>query len=228
MSVKDKVMLKRILNIYVFIGFAFSGTAALIYEVVWTRELAIMIGVSTYAVTTMLVSFMAGLSVGGWIGASNKRWKGRPYLVFALLELGIGVMGIMVFPVIKALEPLYIATFYAFHLTYNTFSFVQFIISFLIMGIPTTLMGMTFPVAVKLISHEKAHVGEKVGYLYGFNSFGAILGAVLSGFVLIPLFGMRRADLTAAFLNIGTAAVIFLLMALEHKFSRSGHSPLAS
>jgi spermidine synthase len=149
---RDKELRERIAEKFIFVGFGLSGTAALIYEVVWTRSLSTIIGSSTYALATMLAAFMAGLSVGGGVGAVLSHRIKKLNVAFALCELGIGIMGILTIPVIKALTPLYIRTFYAFHLSFNTFSLVQFVIIFMVMGIPTTLMGLAFPIVIKLFS----------------------------------------------------------------------------
>jgi len=195
----------------VFVGFGLSGAAALIYEVVWTRCLSTIMGSSTYAVSTMLAAFMTGLSIGGWLGAVLAPRLKRLGLAFALCEMGIGVAGLVTIPVIMALTPLYMKTFYSFHLSFSSFSVVQFVIIFLIMGVPTTLMGMTFPFVVKLFSAEGQDVGRQAGLLYGINTFGAIIGSTVAGFLLIPRIGVNGTAVVAASLNIFTALVILIL-----------------
>ncbi|MBU0729444.1 MAG: fused MFS/spermidine synthase [Proteobacteria bacterium] len=202
---------QKLISRFVFLGFGLSGAAALIYEVVWTRSLSTIMGSSTYAVSTMLAAFMAGLSVGGWLGAILIPKIKRISLAFAYCELGIGLAGIIVMPVILALTPLYMKSFYTFHLSFNTFSIVQFIIVFMIMGIPTTLMGMTFPFVVKLFAKEGSDAGQQAGFLYGINTLGAIVGSTAAGFLLIPTLGVKGAALIAASLNIFTAGIIIIL-----------------
>jgi spermidine synthase len=195
----------------IFFAFGLSGAAALIYEVVWTRSLSTVMGSSTYALSTMLAAFMAGLSFGGWLGSRLTGGIKRLERMFALCELGIGLIGIISIPVINALTPLYISSFYAFHLSFSTFSFVQFIIAFMVMGIPTTLMGITFPVIINLFTEGRTDIGRQSGKLYSINTLGAILGSVSAGFLLIPLLGLKGATYTAATLNIIVALSIFLL-----------------
>lgn len=197
---------------FIFFGFGLSGAAALIYEVVWTRCLSTIMGSSTYAVSTMLAAFMTGLSIGGWIGAMLAPRLKKLGLAFALCEMGIGLAGFITIPVIMALTPLYMKSFYSFHLSFNSFSVVQFVIVFLIMGIPTTLMGMTFPLVVKLFSVEGQDVGRQTGLLYGINTFGAIIGSTIAGFFLIPRIGVNGTAIIAASLNILTACVILILL----------------
>ena len=208
---QDGKLREQIAEYFLFIGFGLSGAAALIYEVAWTRSLSTIMGSSTYALSTMLAAFMAGLSVGGWFGAKLTQKIAGLKTAFALCELGTGVIGLITIPVIKALTPLYMKSFYAFHLSFNTFSFVQFVIAFMIMGIPTTLMGITFPVIIKLFSKEGRDVGVQSGRLYSINTFGAIIGSTVAGFLLIPALGVSGAAVSAASINIFTAVIILML-----------------
>jgi spermidine synthase len=201
----------RLLKLFLFMAFGFSGAAALIYEVVWTRSLSNVMGSSTYALTTMLAAFMAGLAAGGFIGSRLTVRFRNMVLIFALCELGIGLVGVLSIPVIESLTPIYILSFYTFHLSFEEFSLVQFIINFLIMGVPTTLMGITFPVLIKYFSSQGSDIGKRSGQLYGVNTFGAIVGTLAAGFLLIPLIGVRWTAVSAAALNITTATVIMLL-----------------
>ncbi len=168
-------------------------------------------GSSTYALSTMLSVFMAGLSIGGLVGARFAPRLEKPERVFALSELGIGVTGLLTVPAIRAMTPLYIASFYAFHLSFNAFSVVQFFIVFLVMGIPTTLMGLTFPVAVRYFTLNRQEASRESGHLYFINTLGAIAGSLSAGFLLVPLFGNKWAAVTAATLNIASACVILFL-----------------
>jgi spermidine synthase len=202
---------EKALSKIIFIGFGLSGMAALTYEVVWTRSLSTVMGSSTYALSTMLAAFMAGLSLGGWLGARFSPRIRNMAVAFALCELGIGLVGFITIPLIKALTPVYVASFHLFHLSFNTFSLVQFVIIFLIMGIPTTLMGLTFPLVVRLFTRGGEDAGKQSGNLYCINTFGAIVGAISAGFLLIPLIGARGTAMAAAAVNIFTALLILIL-----------------
>src|SRR5512133_3845768 len=194
-----------------FLAFGLSGGSALIFEVVGPRTLSTVMGSSTYALSTMLAAFMAGLSVGGGLGAVASRKVKDPVRAFALCELGIGVAGLVVAPLMHGLTPLYIATYYAFHESFAAFYVVQFVIAFLLMGIPTTLMGMTFPLTVRLFAEWRGEPGRQAGRLYAVNTFGGIVGSIAAGFILIPLIGVTRTALVAAVLNIVNAIAILAL-----------------
>lgn len=203
--------LERIRNNFIFLGFGLSGAAALIYEVVWTRSLSTVMGSSTYAVSTMLAAFMAGLSVGAALGAYLSPRIRRPYLAFAWCEFGIGCTGLLTIPVIMAATPLYIKSFYAFHLSFKAFSAVQFAIIFAIMAAPTTLMGLTFPLVMKLFSSNGQDIGTQTGRLYCINTFGAIIGSTAAGFFLIPALGIKGTAIVAASTNILVAIITLIL-----------------
>lgn len=203
--------LEIIRNNFVFFGFGLSGAAALIYEVIWTRSLSTVMGSSTYAVSTMLAAFMAGLSVGGALGAFLSPRIRRPYLAFAWCEFGIGFTGLLTIPVIMAATPLYIKSFYAFHLSFKAFSAIQFAIIFSIMAAPTTLMGLTFPLVIKMFSSNGRDVGTQAGRLYCINTFGAIIGSTAAGFFLIPSLGIKGTAIVAASTNILVAIITLLL-----------------
>ncbi len=209
-------MRHRFLNKFIFFAFGLSGASALIYEIIWTRSLSTVMGASTYALSTMLAAFMAGLSLGGWIGSRlSTRYKNMA-IVFAMCELGIAITGLLTVPLIKGLMPLYIMVYYSFHLSFNTFSFVQFVVNFLIMGIPTTLMGITFPVVIKYFATQGRDVGRESGRLYSMNTFGAIAGSLAGGFLLIPTLGLMGASHVAATMNLIVAFVI-LGLSKQHK-----------
>lgn len=201
----------RLLRPTLFLAFGLSGASALIFEIVWTRTLSTVMGSSTYALSTMLAAFMAGLSVGGGLGAVASRKVKDPVRAFALCELGIGVAGLVVAPLMHGLTPLYIATYYAFHESFAAFYVVQFVIAFLLMGVPTTLMGMTFPLTVRLFTEWRGEPGRQAGRLYAINTFGGIVGSVAAGFILIPLIGVTRTALIAAVLNVVNAIAILVL-----------------
>ncbi len=204
-------MYSKALRLALYAGFGLSGMAALIYEVVWTRSLSTIMGSSTYALSTMLAAFMAGLATGGWIGSVISDKSENPARTFAILELTIGITGLLTIPLINSLTPLYMLSFYSFNLSFNTFSIVQFLICFLIMGIPTTFMGLTFPFIIKVFATGSEDIGRKTGRLYSINTFGAIIGSIAAGFILIPLIGAKATVIVAAAINITTALVILTM-----------------
>jgi len=186
----------------ILIAFGFSGAAALIYEVTWTRSLSIILGSTTYALSTLLSTFMAGLALGGFIGGKLADRAKNLLLIFGLLELGIGIFGLITIPLIHMIPPLYFKIYRAYHVSPSLYFLFQFLLCGLIMLVPTTLMGATFPVVSKKVTTSLNEMGRGVGNAYSFNTFGAILGSFSAGFILMPLLGVRIAAIIAACLNI--------------------------
>jgi spermidine synthase len=205
------------LHYFVFFAFGLSGTAALIYEVVWTRKLSLIMGSSTYALSTMLAAFMTGLALGGTLGGVLVPKLQRHLRAFALCEVGIGLSALLTIPLITALTPLFMKIYFVFHSSFRAFSIVQFCVVFVIILVPTTLMGMTLPLVIKHFDDGRSEIAARAGYLYAFNTFGAVIGSMGAGFVLIPLLGVSDATLMAALLNLTGGLVILTFSEIDQR-----------
>lgn len=189
-------------------GFGISGAAALTYEVVWTREISLVLGSTIYAVSTMLTAFMAGLALGSYLGGlAGDRFK-NPVLLFSLCEFGVGIFGLLSIPLIKLLPPFYFYLYSNFHLKPEAFFMFQFCLCMLIMLVPTTLMGATFPLASKSLVSDVNELGRQVGGLYSFNTLGAVAGSFTAGFFLVPFFGLNTATIIAGCANVAAGLMI--------------------
>lgn len=196
------------IEVLLLLGLCLSGAAALIYEVTWMRALSLVIGSTSYAVSTMLASFMAGLALGAYLGGLWADRTKNPTFTFGLLEAGIAAFGLITFTIIKNLSPAYAWMFYSFNLSFFSFSFIQFILSFTVMLIPTTLMGATFPMVLKARAKNIGEIGREAGDAYSINSLGAIIGSFAAGFILIPVFGSAMSNIVAACLNLAAAVLL--------------------
>jgi spermidine synthase len=200
------------LHYFVYFAFGFSGAAALVYEVVWTRKLATIMGSSTYALSTMLAAFMLGLSLGGLLGGLWVPRLKRHLRAFAICEIAIGLSALATIPLIEAAAPLFLRIYFVFHASFQAYTAAQFGVVLLVMLVPTTLMGMTFPLVIRHFAAGRSETARRAGFLYAFNTFGAVIGSTAAGFWLIPRLGAGDATLMAALLNIGAALVILLLL----------------
>jgi spermidine synthase len=192
-------------------AFAFSGMAALMYEVLWTRELSLVFGSTVYAVSMMLASFMSGLSLGAWLGG---KWADRSdnlLMLFGKLEFGIAVFGLLSLPLVQVLPSAYFLVYDSFRPTFGLFFGFQLLLSFLIMLVPTTFMGATFPVVSKINTAALDELGTDVGNVYSINTLGSIAGSLLTGFVLIPLIGVKATTFVAAILNLAVSLTMFAI-----------------
>jgi len=192
----------------ILIAIGLSGMAALIYEVVWTRMLSLIFGSTVYAVATMLCAFMAGLALGSYLMARKVDKIKNLAMYFGLLQLGIGIYGILFLFSLGYLQYPYFWLYQAFHNYFWLFIFAQFLLYFLVLLIPTTMFGAIFPLATKIFTKGMDEVGKDVGYIYSANSLGSVLGPFLAGFILIPLIGVSKTAVVAAAVNILLGLII--------------------
>ncbi|MDP2168182.1 MAG: fused MFS/spermidine synthase [Thermodesulfovibrionales bacterium] len=193
------------------LAFCLSGAAALLYEVVWTRALSLILGSTTYALSTMLATFMAGLAIGAYLGGKIADGKKNLIFYFGLLELGIGFFGLITVPLIYSLPPVYFKMYKSFHLSPQLYFIFQFLFSAAIMLVPTTLMGATFPIVSKRLTRQMDEMGRRVAMAYSLNTLGAIFGSLSAGFLLIPAIGIKWSSFSAGCLNILVGGAVILL-----------------
>lgn len=187
--------------------FFFSGTTGLIYEVLWTRMLGLVFGHTVFAITTVLAAFMAGLGLGSYLFGRMADRHAHPLRLYGLLEVGIGIYAFLTPILFARAEAIYIGLHKSLGLSPFAFSLAQFLLIFVILLVPTTLMGATLPVLSRFFVHEIAALGGQIGRLYALNTFGAVLGTYAAGFHLIPALGVRTTLLLAAVANVGIGAL---------------------
>lgn len=178
------------------LAFGISGFCALGYEVLWTHLLVLFLGSTTYAFTTMLAAFLFGIAFGSALFARFVDRFRRPGWVFAWVQAGIGVFSAILFPIYAELYPIVRAIGFGGRP-------MVFFVCVLLMLLPTTLMGASFPLVAKIVGRHLPRLARTVGGVYAANTLGAILGSIGGGFVILPLFGMRDGVLFLALLNVG-------------------------
>src|SRR5262249_37649208 len=133
---------------------------------------------------------------------------------YALVEGGVGVYALLV-PVILAGYPALARGLYgAMGDHYVALSLGRFVAAALLLGLPTTLMGATLPLLARHFIQQPwqmRRIGLRLGTLYAVNTFGALVGAFVAGFVLLPLVGVRATNYTAAAINLGLCAFVLTL-----------------
>ncbi len=189
-------------------GLGLSGAASMMYEVAWTRALALVIGSSTYAFSTMLVTFLTGLALGSYLFARVAGRRRITPVFFGGLQLGIGLSALLVTPFFDRLPEVFLRLFQISQ-SPGFMKLVQFIVSALAMFVPTLFMGATFPCAIQIASTTMNRVGRDVGRVYFVNTGGAIAGTVVAGFGLIPLWGLQATIQLAVSLNLCLALALF-------------------
>lgn len=186
-----------------------SGATGLAYQVLWVRELKLVFGASTFAVSTVLAAFMGGLALGGFAVARFADRLPRPLRTYGLLEIGVGAYALLFPLLVTSVTPIYLAVWRALEPGPVIFGLVQFALVGSILLLPTAAMGATLPLLARATIRELGRAGDRIGTLYAVNTFGAVAGAALCAFVLLPQLGRDRTTLVAAAANvvIGFAAL---------------------
>ncbi len=191
--------------------FLLSGASALVYETVWLRQILLIMGTTTGAVSTVLGVFMLGLGLGAlWLGARADR-SGSPLRLYAYLELGVGIYALLL-PTLAALASspyIALARLATGHPGLLLILRVGF--GFALLLVPTLMMGATLPVLVRYAERGAARFGRDLGTLYAINLSGAVAGSLVTGFVLIRFLGVRGATSVAVLVNlvVGLAALLW-------------------
>ena len=191
-------------------GFALSGFVALGYEVLWTRLLAMLLQSATaQTLSTILVAFLLGLAGGAALGVRLiDRWR-TPLAAFGAVELLIGLCGLSSIAAFGSIP--YIVEAWGGALSWEGHLSKLFVVAFVVMLPATLLMGLLFPIAAKVCIPRIEQLGRGVGTVYAANTLGAIAGALVAGFVLLPLLGTYRSIQVLAWVNIAIGAVILAL-----------------
>jgi len=189
--------------------FILSGATGLIYEVLWARMLGLVFGATTLAVSTVLAAFMGGLALGSALAAKLAPRIRKPLSTYGWMEIGIAAYALLVPLLFRLVDHLYVLIWQQLQPGQFSFSLWRFVLSSLVLLVPTTLMGATLPVLTVALVRSSARDAKSVTRLYACNLAGAILGTLVAGFVLLPLLGIRATIALAAVLNalVGVAAI---------------------
>lgn len=187
--------------------FFFSGASALVYEVVWGRMLTLVFGGTSFAISTVLAAFMGGLALGSYLFGRLIDRRGHPLLVYGLLEAGIGVWALLLPGLLGLLDSAYGFLYSELDPSFYTLSLLRFLLTFLIILIPTTMMGGTLPVLMRLLTATGALVGRTSALLYFANTSGAVAGTFIAGFAFIPSLGLRGTTHLAVMINLLVTAL---------------------
>lgn len=212
--------------------FFLSGFAALLYQTAWLRQFSLVFGTSELAVAAVLASYMGGLALGAAVAGKLVNRVARPVRVYAFLEGGIGASALLV-PVLLAGA----GAAYAWLLGNQpnppdaaTFGQPVFylIVAFLILVVPTSLMGATLPLLSRYAVHADREIGPRVALLYAVNTAGAVLGTLATAFVLLPGLGLAATVWSGVLVNalvFGVASRLAMASAGDARTGDRGASP---
>ncbi len=194
-------------SLLLFCFFA-SGAAGLIFEVIWSRLLGHVFGATSLAVATTLSAFMGGLAIGALLIARYMHHVRRPALWYAAFEALIAVYGLAV-PQLLGLADWVQANFWPGDgSSFLLYSSIRLAVALVILLPPAALMGATLPLLTEAVARGGWAPGRTVGTLYAANTLGAVFGAALVGFVLIPQLGVTRANWVAVAIDLVIAVVL--------------------
>jgi len=176
-----------------------SGIAALVYQTLWVKQLALVVGTDVHAVTIAVSAFFAGLAAGGYLFGRRADRSHQSILLFAIIEVAVAFLGV--------------ASTWALAVSARPFATLEaaagpiaWLLPFALVGLPAAAMGGSLPVLVRVVAAETGRLGAAGGRLYAANTAGAVAGTLLAAFVLIPRFGVFGSSLVAAGINLAAAS----------------------
>ncbi|GMR24472.1 MAG: fused MFS/spermidine synthase [Acidobacteriota bacterium] len=172
-------------------AFTVSGFAAIGLEVVWTRLLTLVFKGYSYSFTAMLTVFLIGIALGSVTFARPADRARDPEALLGILQIAIGISVTALTALLVLSDDSLELMHYQFGYDFTGHMLAKFFIAFVVLGVPTFLFGAQFPVVSRLATDEARTAGRRVGLLYAMNVVGSILGALVTGYVLIPLAGTQ-------------------------------------
>ncbi|MBO9515191.1 MAG: fused MFS/spermidine synthase [Variovorax sp.] len=181
-----------------------SGLSALVFQVLWVKQLALVVGVEVHAVALGIAAFFAGLALGGWWAGPLADAAARPLRFYAAIEAGIVLLACAsTLALARSAAP-----FAWFEAEAGPLAWA---LPALLVLLPAVPMGATLPVLMRAVAPRAGQVGQAGGGLYAANTLGAIAGALASAFLLIPVLGVRGSAFAAGALNLAVALAALLL-----------------
>jgi spermidine synthase/Tfp pilus assembly protein PilF len=207
------------LDVALLAAFSLSGAAAMVYENAWTRALTLVIGMSTYSFTVMLTTFLVGLGVGSLLYA--RWWGSRDVGVagFGLLQLLIALSALATIPLFERLPFLFLRLHNGFGDSFGQFLSIQ--VALRDRHDPAhAAPGNDVPVVARIYTQNLYRIGTSIGTAYASNTLGAIVGAFLGGFVLIPVLGVQNSIGLAVTVSAAAGVVLVTLDARVRRARR--------
>ncbi|MCA1584926.1 MAG: fused MFS/spermidine synthase [Acidobacteria bacterium] len=191
--------------------FFFSGACGLTYQVLWLRQLSLVFGVTVYAASTVLAAFMTGLGLGSVAAGRVLARTDRPLVAFGIAEILVGISAVASPVLLDSASLVYAALSGVAPESLGLLTLARFLCSFVVLLIPTALMGLTLPLLSASTLVRGSSFGSRVGTLYATNTAGAVAGVLVTGFHLIGTIGMQRTFFLAGALNVAIGVLAWLL-----------------
>ena len=201
--------------------FILSGAAGLMYEVVWSRQLVLVFGNTTQAVSTILTGFFGGMAIGSWGGGRLADRVRRPLLLYGVIEAILVVVVLLTPLTFRLIGEAYHGAFTSLEASPQALALLRFGLALLALAPATILMGATLPTLTRYLSRDAAHLSSAFGRLYAANTIGAIIGAAAAGLVLIEILGLTETLVVAAGCS-GLAGLTAIILDRRRRASASG------
>ena len=211
MSMSDDHTLAPAGRRIVLLIFLLSGFAGLVYEVVWARQLVLVFGNTTQAISAILTGFFGGMAIGSVVGGRLADRVRNPLRMYAILELLVVVAVLLTPATFQGLHEVYRGAFASLEQNATMLALVRFALAIAAIGPATILMGATLPTLSRYLVRDHNMMGREFGSLYTVNTFGAIVGTLTSGLLLIELIGLSQTLLVGACFS-ATAGIAALLL----------------
>jgi spermidine synthase len=201
-----------------------AGSSVFIYQILWIRMFALVFGTTTIATAVVISVFMTGMGLGSLIighRADQSRYPGR---IFALCSFITGVSSFGLFFVIDPSSPLY-NVFPRIMSIQGTPISTMVIVSIVLMIVPTFFMGAALPLLSRIYVGHRERIGAQISWLYAIYTIGSAIGALLTGYILIPQYGQTFSFMLAMFTSFVAGALMIVMPGLSPFTTNNVSSP---
>lgn len=206
----------------VLLFFFVSGACGLLYQVVWTRQLVLLFGATSHAVSTVLSIFFLGLGAGSlWGGRFADRVR-SPLLWYGVFEIIIGLWAAAFLLLVTQGEAAVVALLQSFAASRGAGIALRALMALVLLFVPVFLMGATLPLLSRQVTAVGRVAGLRIGILYSLNTFGAVAGCAVTGFILIERLGYTQTTLAGAAANIAIGLLAVAMARLQRQQTEPG------
>ncbi|MDZ7262694.1 MAG: fused MFS/spermidine synthase, partial [candidate division KSB1 bacterium] len=185
-----------------------SGIAGLSYELIWIRSIKGYFGCEIFSVSVVVSIYFAGMGLGGMMGSRLLRRNLSPLPLYALVEGGLALFGLLFPSLIKWDHQLYLCL--SAIIPSGLWLLLKAVLAIILLIIPTTLIGLTLPLIAAVVVYQADVFTTRFSRFYGLNTFGAVAGCLLTGFGLIPSLGLLWAGRIIALINLMVSSLCLL------------------
>ncbi len=191
------------------LSFFLSGAAGLVYQIVWIRILSLVFGNTLYAISMVVAAFLSGLALGSHFWGKRADKYRDPVKIYIKLEIWIALSAIAVTVLVYALDGAIVTLMTVESINSPVWQIARYGLLFIILLVPTFFMGATMPLMAKIFVRSLDSAGRGIASLYAANTYGGMAGCFLSGFLMVPLLGVRGTLAAAVLLNFSVAAILW-------------------